>query len=88
MSIDYNIYRNNSFNLIIIVILRVKKNIIKTRYSQDQVGNKRECRAYNTINYVNTTFGQRFLDHLGAVCFNKMDLETKKKVCSKSYNSA
>lgn len=70
-------------------ILWVKKNIINTWFSADKLENKRECRAYNiTVNYVNTTFGQRFLDYLGPVCYNKMDLETKKNVCSKSYDTA
>lgn len=38
-----------------------KKKHYNTWFSADQIGNKRECRAYNmTVNYVNTTFGQRF----------------------------
>lgn len=36
---------------------------------------------YNSIvNYLNTSFGQIFLNYLRPICFNSMDLKTKKKV--------
>jgi len=54
-----------------------------------QIENKRERITYGSIvEYVSTSFDQRFLDYLGPVCFNSMNLETRKSVCSKSYNPA
>lgn len=51
------------------------KSIHNNWYNIDQIEIKREFGTHvSIVKYLNTCFGQRFLDYLGLVCFSSMDL--------------
>lgn len=63
-------------------ILWVVKNI-NNWFNKTTIDLKRMDRAYNaTVSYTNTSFGQRFLDYQGPICFNSLESDEKKCICN------
>lgn len=64
-------------------IMWVVKNM-ENWYNTDKFKQTRENKAYDVkINYMNTSFGQTFVDYLGPKFYNSLDLDLKKKIIEK-----